>query len=529
MDPVTGIGLASSCLGIITKIVSMGKQLDTFVKDFRSAPKDIIRLSEQLSIFREVLAQLEAWLKQRPDISLSMSGTVRKSLTECAIIIEDIHSHVLSVSPKPGEDSIGFWRRIRHLWAEDHVKEHERMISSQFHIFTLLVSLTPIAKWNVESIVQDEPNRELLKRGQADAQSILSARDNSSRFGQITIDGDLGLDQELSIDAEITQTGPYLENYRSLVHRLRNSKPDATSDLKPVSSSSRTDEDTSTTPRSSLGVTMTPTAVPRLDAKAISSVVPRKPLNLLPHWAQMQFSKEYRLREEENTRQHNEKVRQYNEKVSQLCLHAEYGGIAHMKASIDNGADVHGRNWRGAGPLEVAVRHGQVEAVRILLGAGADANSPMKDDKNKATGITKPLHLAVSMRSVEITELLINHNAAIQKLDAQGNSALHRAAGLGSVELVQLLIKHSADVHAPGLNGETPLHMAAGETVSTLLSSGAVIYAKNSSGEQPLVSAVSRGDVIAVKLLLSHGAPVNTQSEKTSLLILSQGHSQGWM
>jgi hypothetical protein len=51
-------------------------------------------------------------VKQDPDISPSLRDTIRKSLGQSEVIVGDISYHMSKISPKPGENSVTFGRRV---------------------------------------------------------------------------------------------------------------------------------------------------------------------------------------------------------------------------------------------------------------------------------------------------------------------------------------------------------------------------------------------------------------------------------
>lgn len=56
-----------------------------------------------------------------------------------------------------------------------------------------------------------------------------------------------------------------------------------------------------------------------------------------------------------------------------------------------------------------------------------------------------------------------------------------------------------------------PLHVAAGKAVEGLIKAGADVEYKNEFGWTPLIYAISREDVDAIRVLVRHGAKVNTE------------------
>jgi ankyrin repeat protein len=91
-----------------------------------------------------------------------------------------------------------------------------------------------------------------------------------------------------------------------------------------------------------------------------------------------------------------------------LGFSAENGHLDVMMALLEGGADpsYQGEGWFGTSPLFTAVVENQLEAVKLLVEAGADINS-----HNGLLGAT-PLHAAQHLqRDPEIRQYLIEHRA----------------------------------------------------------------------------------------------------------------------
>ncbi|WP_224364241.1 ankyrin repeat domain-containing protein [Hyalangium versicolor] len=156
------------------------------------------------------------------------------------------------------------------------------------------------------------------------------------------------------------------------------------------------------------------------------------------------------------------------------------------------------------------------EILKTLLQAGANPNLP------NGRGET-PLMLAVGYtEQPELTELLLEHGAQVNAVDAEGASALMNAVKDGNVRLVERLIAKGADVNQAATydQGNTVLTMAlhldevygdpSPKVVDALLRGGANPNKPNATGWAPLHLAACIEDVKFTELLLQAGADVKT-------------------
>jgi len=157
---------------------------------------------------------------------------------------------------------------------------------------------------------------------------------------------------------------------------------------------------------------------------------------------------------------------------------------AVVEALLQHGADVNVRLERGppqfgyasgrfrvgivgATPFWLAAMDGNVELMRVLSEAGADATLGTDED-------TSPLMVAAGLgqvpaetrvapeESLAAVEFVLSLGANVNRVNAVGRTALHGAAHIRSDEIVQVLVDHGADVNAADQRGITPLMIAEG-------------------------------------------------------------------
>jgi len=183
-------------------------------------------------------------------------------------------------------------------------------------------------------------------------------------------------------------------------------------------------------------------------------------------------------------------------------------------------------NNYGATPMGLAAEVGNAEIIKLLLEAGADADSPNPEGQTALLAVART-------GNVEAAELLIKHGA---KVDARerwgGQTALMWASARRHPQMMQFLISKGADVNARSIHrdyqrhvtaegrpksldsgGFTPLLYAARENclacVEVLVRNGADIDLPDPDGVSPLLLAIMNENWDLAKQLIEAGANVN--------------------
>ena len=170
----------------------------------------------------------------------------------------------------------------------------------------------------------------------------------------------------------------------------------------------------------------------------------------------------------------------------------------------------------GGGPalpcdrLEDAVAQGQSSEVETILQSAPDQVN-CKDRRNWT-----PLHHAAFNQQVAIIQVLVKHGASLEAADSDGNTPLHVAATSGSPDAIDVLLQAGAKIDAFNHHRDTPLLNAATEgsapAVNALLKHRPAMNV--SDGDfTPLGIAVYRGHRDVVRLLIDHGANIESQDK----------------
>ncbi len=190
------------------------------------------------------------------------------------------------------------------------------------------------------------------------------------------------------------------------------------------------------------------------------------------------------------------------------------GDTSKIKELIARGADVNARNLSGDTLLHVAVFREKAEAVRLLLGAGANPDVLNTKPAWDPPAAYSPLHWAAVENMTEIVKLLLDGGADINIPDSYGQTPLLMSV-MQDTAMTVFLVAKGADVDKANLSGNTPLHEAVvgGKKgiVTLLLEKGAKINQKDRQSRTPLDVAE---DEDMKKLLLKHGAKTGEELEK---------------
>lgn len=168
-------------------------------------------------------------------------------------------------------------------------------------------------------------------------------------------------------------------------------------------------------------------------------------------------------------------------------------------------ADLDKAGRQGTTPLHYAAANGSLQAMQMLLDAGAPVNA-----KNLWGGT--PLLLGAG--SPEKILLLLAKGADPNLASVMGRTPLLIAAGrYGATDAVKKLLDAGADLHATDVRGNTALLEAtlygSRGTSELLLARGAKPDQADKAGNTPLANAVAQNDLQLVQLLLAKGCNPN--------------------
>ena len=199
------------------------------------------------------------------------------------------------------------------------------------------------------------------------------------------------------------------------------------------------------------------------------------------------------------------------ETYGHTCLHIAVNancGKQTVQAIIDHGADVNAINKYNETALLIACMDGKIDAINVLLEAGADTNI------TEAYGHTC-LHKAVNANCDEQTvQAIIDHGADVNAINKDNETALLIACMNGQNDAINVLLEAGADTNITQTDGHTCLHKAVNancgkHTVQAIIDHRADVNAINKDNETALLIACMDGKIDAINVLLEAGADTN--------------------
>jgi ankyrin repeat protein len=169
-------------------------------------------------------------------------------------------------------------------------------------------------------------------------------------------------------------------------------------------------------------------------------------------------------------------------------------------------------------PLMIAANTSSLDAVKVLVQAGADLGAK---DKKGRTALTYA-------KEGKFKRVMAYLEAAYEKQDAAGAMTLREAAATGTVYRAKALLETGADVEGSDEHGQTPLMVAvtAGhlELVKMLCAAGANVHAMRSDdGGDLWTCAFAKPNAEIIRCLIEHGLSPNQTRKSGPVLSLTCG------
>jgi len=193
-----------------------------------------------------------------------------------------------------------------------------------------------------------------------------------------------------------------------------------------------------------------------------------------------------------------------------------------MRLLLQHGVDRKGVTEYGETAIQVVWRFCNVEAVRMLLDAGADE------------GLLRwtPLIKAVALGSANDVKAVLATNPSLEERDCCSRTAWLVALRTGSIAKAKLLLDAGSDMNTRGKRIEPPLKLAVEsrnkDLVRWLIEVGADVNAVDDWGSTPLSTAVFLDEAAMVEMLLEGGAGVDGKGKYETVKYEAISGAQSW-
>lgn len=134
------------------------------------------------------------------------------------------------------------------------------------------------------------------------------------------------------------------------------------------------------------------------------------------------------------------------EKISLLLEAINNRNIELFNTLLAQNTNVN-EDFNGITPLQLACCNTNEEMTKLLLEAGADVNKKSDDGKTA---------LYLSGNEI-ILQMQIDYGSDIYNIDFEGCTPLHRLCGAASLKIIKCLLKNGANINALDINKRTPV------------------------------------------------------------------------
>ncbi|XP_022796759.1 ankyrin-3-like isoform X3 [Stylophora pistillata] len=229
--------------------------------------------------------------------------------------------------------------------------------------------------------------------------------------------------------------------------------------------------------------------------------------------------------------------------IKKLHSAAKNGDVAAIDSLLLLGIGIDARDESGRTPLVTAILNGQLQAIKYLIGNGAD---PLKrshgwnslhwasffghtdvieflirhvpDIDSRADQDMTPVLIATRYGKLQTVEFLISKGANLDLRDDRGWSSLHWASDINRTDIIELLVSHMTDTDPRDTKDRTPLMRAAWygklQAVECLIGLGANPSLEDDDGWNSLHWALLSDNTAVIDTMLSHGVSAESKTKK---------------
>ena len=201
-----------------------------------------------------------------------------------------------------------------------------------------------------------------------------------------------------------------------------------------------------------------------------------------------------------------------------------------LEIILENNASLVLKNEMDYNPMQTAIWHSMVSAMKLLKRVGATVNDPVVDAviRDDATSLNSFLEKdARIVNSTYLEKSLLNMiiwfesknilNTLIEKGLSLECDQICTVAKSGNLSILEKILDFNIDLNCQTITGDTPLHYAAGydqkNTFKLLMNKGADFTIKNNKNQTCMHMACKIGSLDIVKILFEANADINPKDE----------------
>ena len=562
VDPISVISLVEGSIGLVLQCGSVAKTLSDMIAKFKTAEVAITSLIQEVETIQFAWSRIKEWSEDHAEAATDSQFVQRleKSL-ECGTLILTALEQDLA-DYRDRADNASFVRRSKMAWNERAFLDHQHRVRGQVQAMTLLLQVSQLSTSKAQTKLLKKKEK-AFKASDESAYSIVPSRMSShmsvsarSRDSVLTIESQELVYYPLSFEDDLFTARVYKRNYRnpwitSLVklhrgkkregRRVPTAKLEASGDGQSLLSLST---GTYTPTIMSVDVSQSWPSNQGIPLKDLRPVLPgpaltaetKAPTDLegsvkFSGSVQSTFEQSPRTSSGLRDRPMDSSVNAMYPAKGQSDISAAIdpapGDSPHMNkesnVAVGRPSTASEAQYGMKQSLLLAVREGNLDAVRTLIHLGAEVNPQRVLDE-------PPLHLAVRRRDVSMTELLLQEGANYAR-EWRRTLPIHQACKDADIRIARMLLDAGASASSLDAQQEQPLHTLlsrqflmfnASNLIDLLISRGADINARTRTDKTPLHLSCERDDVGSVRALLVCGADPTSVCEggKTALHIL---------
>lgn len=185
MDPLSLIGGIASTGAIIGGITKTVHDLRTLREKFNEADSTLGAIITELCTVKAALYQIKDWTDYNKDgtVQKELAEALDVSLTGCKECLDLLAEEVTSMIGNSSQRGAELRMRVRTIWNEQMMKEHQSRLHNQMNALQLLLQAVQVRSLAGQAAFIRQPRaRQVIQQVKDDTSSIRTAKRDSSAF-----------------------------------------------------------------------------------------------------------------------------------------------------------------------------------------------------------------------------------------------------------------------------------------------------------------------------------------------------------